>query len=1532
MPLTPEQKSQRLTQFGYDPKKYQLEDDDQTVSERDETPVVQDTTVSVAPPTQPKMGALQAAGTSIPRSIIPTLGGFGGATIAAALAPETGGLSLLLPLLGGFGGGYVAGKAQEAILPASPEEQARLAKARSDQPVASAVGEMIPSLIAMKPSLNTLGEAAGGLRQLTTKGLGNAVRGTLSNPQAAALLNMGIGSAVGAGSEIASAKMAGEDVDPKRVLVQALGNALISDPNIIGRKVFGFHGGGAPTERPATIENSQGVDLTQYRAPVVEEAPRVEPVPVEQPITPEVTQILAHQQQRIDEIAKAYQELSAQKASQAYEDATLTPASTNAKRYLEPTIERNRLAEPEVRPVEPVDVESRTKLTPEEVNRPMSEAERIQDEYDRGIRNAEGGTPTTADEVKAQLKEKSVETSGLLNQDTRKLAAKLSDRLGYKYQETTQKMVDPKTGKEVPGRAFVDKLISEVNPTAPNKGEGERGFGLDTPIHEPTHIFIEEMRQNGTPFEKRVVQRGEELFGGNENLVRDAGLKEVYNQYSPTSPQAKYLKLLWKHIKLRFGAGSKQDYRDWLLSRMMEAPSKEQQFTFGGRPVASVGNAAEKKAEGGSELPDKGKATYLGEQERGDGTSFSLYNTPDGSTVTAETLKKLGLEVPPKPAEGGSDIAPKESERKVSLASTEGQSRMAKMRADLGVEKSATSAQDKKALATLPQQKLAEGGSDISHVQRSVEEVAKDKHSFAPVLTSQVNKVREHGPSGDLVADASTKYLAARSRYEGQLGEGFKKVVQDMNLGPKYDVLATKYLHNIQDGKPQDVNLPPEIVAKIDQNSEFRKFIQGIADFAAEKGVRVTDKEGNTRLIRKDPNYIPNMLADEVASEWSKNPNSPKSKKFIEQYARRVMDKDTEISDITDLNERYNTAYTLAKQYANAVAGGKAHDSAEFAALRRAAGIGLPWDMTEHSLERLAQRYGRRAAKDIAFHEMIQSDRATLKAFGLRDSEGKMVPENEVHKLANGNEVERIGGKDVEALKRTVLDEPIQDLPRIKSFSKLTSSMIMQTPTGLRDVASIPLNALPYTGVGEGLRHSIKAIQNIAADWRGAVTKTRLAGAARSSMSDYIAGDTDRIKNNVDKMAAFFSKWSGREGLETAARTFTYHLGEEVVKARLAAARSGDKSAQQWLGRFGDSIKEGVDTYAKPGSAMPTPEIITKLSKEFVDAVQGGYDARNLPTWALEGSVAPFVSLQRWSIEKANTVYKDVIKPLKKGDYAPFLRYSLGGLLTGVAIEQLNQMLSNSRGYDPSTEEVLKSDEAGATDYAKKFVSLMQMASYGGIVSDVAKLAVTTARGDYTKYNSPLNYPLYSYLTDTLAKNTSDYVAAMKSGEDPIETTAQFVKELTTQSLQNARVMKNYIEADETKRREMNRDVRVWKELRGDSTPQPPDLNRFIGRDERKFKQTTDPEEAISLGSELVDKALNEEDPMKTAQKLSSLRRMPISWSPSMTENPRDFLDYVEHVRKTKGDQAASNILDKYQKQVLANQAKQTLVPALNLR
>ena len=158
-----------------------------------------------------------------------------GAPLIAMSGPFAPVTALGLGLAGGFGGSAAGQWGQDAALRTFAPEfqqqlQADMATDADAHPIAAFLGQTAPQLLGMKPSLQNLkgaGQAAANV----------AKRAPVTAKQAAQLANVGIGAAVGSGSEAIPALMRGEAPDPARTMLAGVTGSVLSEPTKIGKKL-----------------------------------------------------------------------------------------------------------------------------------------------------------------------------------------------------------------------------------------------------------------------------------------------------------------------------------------------------------------------------------------------------------------------------------------------------------------------------------------------------------------------------------------------------------------------------------------------------------------------------------------------------------------------------------------------------------------------------------------------------------------------------------------------------------------------------------------------------------------------------------------------------------------------------------------------------------------------------------------------------------------------------------------------------------------------------------------------------------------------------------------------------------------------------------------------------------------------------------------------------------------------------------------------------------------------------------------------
>lgn len=779
------------------------------------------------------------------------------------------------------------------------------------------------------------------------------------------------------------------------------------------------------------------------------------------------------------------------------------------------------------------------------------------------------------------------------------------------------------------------------------------------------------------------------------------------------------------------------------------------------------------------------------------------------------------------------------------------------------------------------------------------------RRSFANVLTARFDKVAEQFPNatGRYVSDTFHKWFGDADRLEGQIGN--RLIAAASGYSPEEISRVYQQRHALDNKEPS----PYTLTAK--ENELLGKLNAVYGDI---------DKLIGTSKLRRHQN----VLSNEVAYTWAEN--LPKSAEYDTLFLDYTQKKGMSKKD----------AESLLEDYKGAIGHSEVTPGAKFGAIKRVEEIGLPWELIEPNFNVAASRYGRRLGNELSFAKHIEGDVKMLKALGIRDAKGRRfsdLPPAEQKKAEGFTSI--ADSEAVTQAMRSIYGFDTPQNPRLMAAARGVGSLVMQTGTAVRNLLQIPTSIAPYYGV------NISSIGKALGRMNDRKARAFENNAIRASFKDFDAagnfeGNPIAFIRYADKLVSVMRKYTGRDLSDRVEGMFHYSLGEELATAWFAQAKNHDIQARQMLHRFGDTLPNPVKDYFKPGASVSADDI-ARVAKRFVDAARGTYSPSGLPGVAIEGSVAPFLALSRWSIERSNTFWRDVVEPIRDhGNWMPLLKTAFAGVMTGAAIEQLNEVLSGKRGNDPTIKEALADGDADTL--TAKAIGLAQLGSLAGIVSDAAKVGVNLAQGKGIKYHNPLSMPAAT-LAEQLATNTAQAAGAIQDGEDPFAILGEYLKNVTVMSSQNAR----YLQArtpeggKEAERKERFRDYRVFEELTnrrsGETTKEP---NRYEGLGARTFKRTDDLAAAMSLAPELVAKAISSSegedgkiDIERLRRKLRALKLNSYQTFPDALKNPRAFKEYYEHLSETQGEEAARERVRDFYLQREKNKIKTRAIPDL---
>ncbi len=681
-----------------------------------------------------------------------------------------------------------------------------------------------------------------------------------------------------------------------------------------------------------------------------------------------------------------------------------------------------------------------------------------------------------------------------------------------------------------------------------------------------------------------------------------------------------------------------------------------------------------------------------------------------------------------------------------------------------------------------------------------------------------------------------------------------------------------------------------------------------IADIRNELGIRINNRQGG-----KNEYYVPDMMNAQTIDTFINNPMSHEATMLKREWAEHVMEQEGEngrpLEEIMYDIDRYIEALGGAKNN---------YKSLEFGAIRKAAGYGLPESMRDPDAMNTLSRYSRRAASDIAFFQEIQSKPDIAVPLHIKDQNGELP---DAYKKSSMPQDQRI--KDMMKWITNDIGGVQHNSPLLRSLTRLVNNALLGPATGIRDLVSVPMNALPY----------VHRFSDLGAAWKGMMSmrensRAALESGARQPQIDKLAFDDvlqspNRFAEFVGRAADGLRKYQGREFIENLSRDITFSIGKELGRNNIIGARAGNARSKAWLKKFGDLV-DG-DILKMEGADLE--KALNQIGKNFTDRNQGTYGGRGLPVGMVESQFAPFFALQKWSVEKANVIYKDVYKPFMTGENRiPMLTYTLGSLMTGAAIQQLNTLMAGKKGIDPTIKEARDKGDAAAV--IQELFTILQLVSYFGIMSDGVKTIVDTGiRG-----RVPRNVVSFPTATATIrtAESLADMAEALRQNEDQWKVLKAFTIDLMSNNIQAMRMLANRTINDDTAdRKDKFRDVRVFNELEGKPAGVIAKTNPYLGLDAKEFKQTKDVKEAAGMAGGLVRKAAAKSGGSveEFRKSLSSLKGNSYQTMPSPETSPEAFQKFYSFLVRTQGSDEANKRVKDYIFQTQINKTKSSMIP-----
>lgn len=782
---------------------------------------------------------------------------------------------------------------------------------------------------------------------------------------------------------------------------------------------------------------------------------------------------------------------------------------------------------------------------------------------------------------------------------------------------------------------------------------------------------------------------------------------------------------------------------------------------------------------------------------------------------------------------------------------------------------------------------------------------------ITPLIANEIQKIERIGtPRAKAAANAVREFYRINSRNRGQLETSFirdvitarpwelsaKGLAEWAKMDTPENAKVVDYLNDMSDAGKSEIKLSP-VEQKI-ADAVRANLLKSKAMMESFK--TAGDIEGLAHGTSADPNYFPHLMSRKASRIIAETPDSAEAMQMHKDFVEHNMKK----GGMTEAEAEDKWAL-LKGGYAQQ----KAQLAQQFGPIDKLAGVGLPRSMRETNLFDIMSRFNRRYARRLAYHEAIERNQAASDA--LFNPKNGLEANKEVK-----NVLEDIYG----------VREHNEDIRR--AATGIIRAGMIGTLAGVKDFTTNMVLGMQHMDIDQPIPSLVHAFETAKENYRKAqdtgVVRYNFAGVEQGE-----GGFTD-VMHWLDRARDIANTAQGRALLENGARTIAMGQGQFLAREALHALANKKLTAQKR--KFLDDFVPNWENYKT--TAAPDA-VITEAAARFVESVQGTYDYRGLPSIAMKGTLAPYLSLARWNIEKFNNFMQHTIEPARNGNWTPLLMSTVGMLIGGAAVEQIVELAQHKKSKLPELSEIEAAKEEEQWKLAAyKLAGYASMSGYAGVLADVAKIGADTA---YKNRVNTYNNPLIEGLTTATADFADLWATANEEGISELmkaERIAQAIGVFLEDFSQTYRIANAQLNPDKQKANERSdkyRDLKLFNMGQGNDLPDSGDTrpNPFLSPETKQFKQTGDVEEAKKLGKELIEKAVKKAngDPEVLMAELSKLKHNSYQTMPSPDTLPAKFIKYYNWLVKTQGQAKADEVKADYIRQNVLNRAKSGMIP-----
>lgn len=769
---------------------------------------------------------------------------------------------------------------------------------------------------------------------------------------------------------------------------------------------------------------------------------------------------------------------------------------------------------------------------------------------------------------------------------------------------------------------------------------------------------------------------------------------------------------------------------------------------------------------------------------------------------------------------------------------------------------------------------------------------------------SEVDKLRAGGPQQAELADSldllHNKHREYNGRYANPTLGALEKLTPEEQQRV-YDVMIK------EDRMNQDLSARLTTKEKT-ARTELRTALRQMAtdQIAAGQGIKMTNGLRRTRGV--DPFYAPNVIDQGVRRILSEGQGSKQFKDLERDFIQWQVG-----HGITNAEAEKRFTKILGT-FSHAPEG----NQFSFKAARMPEGIGLPDSWIERDPMRAFRTYINKFTKDRAFYDVIESDPRMMKMLGSEHyGPGATIPNTvDAENLTRDPQVQRI-------LTSFIGADNAGKEPVISGVGRFVNSLLLGGPlTKLTDIGTVPFKALAYVPNG----HESAIVKGIA-NWREGYKDAFDRGFNRRGglvVAQDILGMGEKAADALSQAAEMVTKITGSEQLELVSRGLAQSIGNYIAESHLGLAKAGNQSSIKFLQKLG-----------KDWQTANPKELGTRVGQ----LLQGRYDITNLPTWAMNGPAAPFVTMMRWSIEQTNNFVKHVVNPaIEDGNLGPFVKTLIGGVGGGLLLNEMREELSGKKPYTASWKELEEGkDEPGYKDaITYKMIGAAQVTGTAGILMEIIRQGYEELTG---RMPQGFRYPVYEVGKDVLQRMVAG-VTAIREGEDVEKVGSELTKDLLTRHVQIIRTVRNQL-GKHGKWDEAKKDIDKSNMMRDEDTynrmmdkPQaakvqtPPSYSRLT---EREFDKEEDLGKAASMVPGMIKRGVERAkgDPATLQSEMRKLSTIDVRGMPSPDRDPAGFARYYGWLEKTQGQEKARQLASEFMQRRARAEVKRDFIPKI---